>query len=362
MHIPVRLGARSYSIVVEPGGLAKLGDHLRPLGLGAKTAVVSDVAIRARYGATVSDSLRTAGFTVVEVDVPDGERAKTIEAAARCWDALVDARLDRSSTVVALGGGAVGDLAGFVSATYMRGTNFVQVPTTILAQVDASVGGKTAIDHPHGKNLIGSFHQPRLVLIDPLTVLSLPGRDFRSGLAEMVKHGVVLDAAHFDDLQRSVPSVLARDAGTLERLIGDSCALKASVVERDPEEKAEIRFALNYGHTIGHALEAATAYARWTHGEAVALGILAEARLARRVGIASDDTVRRQETLLTALGLPTRAEGLDAGRVLDAIGRDKKARDGRIPFVLAPAIGTFRVVYDIRRDDIRAAIAELASS
>jgi 3-dehydroquinate synthase len=361
MQIPVRLGARSYSIVVEPGGLAKLGDHLRPLGLGGKVAVVSDPAIRARYGTTVSDSLRTAGFTVVGIDVPEGEGAKTIEVAARCWDALVDARLDRTSTVVALGGGAVGDLAGFVSATYMRGTNFVPVPTTILAQVDASVGGKTAIDHPRGKNLIGSFHQPRLVLVDPLSVLSLPGRDFRSGLAEMVKHGIALDARHFDDLERSVAPVLARDAATLERLIGDSCALKASVVERDPEEKGEIRFALNYGHTIGHALEAATAYGRWTHGEAVSLGIVAEARLARRLGIAGDETVARQEALLARLGLPTRADGLDAARVMDAMGRDKKARDGRIPFVLAPAIGSFRVVYDVRPDDVRAAIAELAA-
>jgi 3-dehydroquinate synthase len=360
MHIPVRLGARSYSIVVEAGALAKLGDHMRPLGLGSRTALVSDAAIRARYGATVSDSLRTAGFSVVEIEIPQGESAKTLDVAARCWDALVDARLDRTSTVVALGGGAVGDLAGFVSATYMRGTNFVQVPTTILAQVDASVGGKTAIDHPRGKNLIGSFHQPRLVLIDPLSVLSLSARDFRSGLAEMVKHGIALDPAHFEDLESSVAAVLARDAGTLERLIGDSCRLKASVVERDPEEKQEIRFALNHGHTIGHALEAATAYGRWTHGEAVSLGIVAEAHLARRLGIASAETVERQEALLAALGLPTRAEGIDPARVLDAMGRDKKARDGRIPFVLTPAIGTFRVVYGIQAADVHAAIAELA--
>jgi 3-dehydroquinate synthase len=245
MQIPVRLGARSYSVVVEPGGLAKLGDHLRPLGLGGKTAVVSDAGIRARYGATVTESLRTAGFTVVDIDVPAGEEAKTLAVASRCWDALVEAKLDRSATVVALGGGAVGDVAGFVAATYMRGMNFVPVPTTVLAQVDASIGGKTAIDHPRGKNMIGSFHQPRLVVVDPLTVVTLPERDFRSGLAEIIKHGIVLDAAYFEDLESSVPAILARDPGTLERVIGGSCALKASVIERDPEEKGEIRYTLN---------------------------------------------------------------------------------------------------------------------
>jgi 3-dehydroquinate synthase len=359
MRIQVSLGARSYSVVVEPGSLAKLGDHLRPLGLGSKAALVSDPGIRSRYGAVVTESLRTAGFSVVDLDVPPGEDAKTLAVASRCWDALVDAKLDRSSTVVALGGGAVGDLAGFVAATYMRGMNFVQVPTTVLAQVDASVGGKTAIDHPRAKNMIGSFHQPRLVLVDPLTVVTLPDRDFRSGLAEIIKHGIVLDAAYFEDLERSVAAILARDAATLERVIGGSCALKASVIERDPEEKAEIRYTLNYGHTIGHALEAVSGYTRWTHGEAVALGIVAEAHLARRRGLATDDTVARQETLLRAVGLPTRAAGVDATQVLEAMGRDKKARDGRIPVILAPAIGTYRVVYDVTPDDVRAALGAL---
>jgi 3-dehydroquinate synthase len=362
MQIPVRLGARSYAIVVEPGSLAKLGDHLRPLGLGSKAALVSDAGIRARYGAAVVESLRTAGFAVVEIDVPAGESAKTLAVASACWDALVEARLDRSSTVIALGGGAVGDVAGFVAATYMRGMNFVQVPTTVLAQVDASVGGKTAIDHPRGKNMIGSFHQPRLVLVDPLTVLSLPERDFRSGLAEIIKHGIVLDAGYFADLERSIAAMLGRDPGTLERLIGGSCALKASVIERDPEEKAEIRYTLNYGHTIGHAIEAVTGYARFTHGEAVALGIVAEAHLARRIGLAGDATVVRQESLLRAVGLPTRATGLEPGRVLDAMARDKKARDGRVPIVLAPEIGAYRVVYDVGPGAIRGALAVLEAA
>jgi 3-dehydroquinate synthase len=355
MIVPVRLGARSYTIVVEVGALAKTGDHLRPLGLGAKTALVTDPAIRKLHGDVVSDSVRAAGFSVVDIDVPEGEAAKTLAVAERCWDALLAAGLDRSSTVVAVGGGAVGDVAGFVAATYMRGMNFVQIPTTVLAQVDASIGGKTAIDHPHAKNLIGAFHQPRLVLTDPATVLTLAEREFRSGLAEMVKHGIVLDAAYFEDIERSAPALGRREPETLERLIGGSCRLKASVVERD-EREAELRAVLNYGHTIGHALEAVTGYREWTHGEAVSLGIVAEARLARRLGLAADETVARQQGLLGAVGLPTELPRLDADSVLAAIARDKKARDGRIPFVLAPSIGSFRLVYDVTADDVRAVV------
>jgi 3-dehydroquinate synthase len=361
MVIPVQLGARSYSVVVEAGALAKLGDHLRPLGLGSRAALVSDPSIRKLYGEMAAESLRTAGLVVSEIDVPEGEAAKSLAVAERCWEALLAAGLDRSSTVLALGGGGVGDVAGFVAATYMRGMNLVQVPTTVLAQVDASIGGKTAIDHPRAKNLIGAFHQPRLVVVDPSVARTLSEREFRSGLAEVVKHGVVLDRAHFEDVEKNVPAVLARDLGVLERLITDSCRLKVSVIERDPDEKSELRFALNYGHTIGHALEAATGYARWRHGEAVALGIVAEARLARRLGVASDETVTRQERLLSSLGLPTRLPSLDSDAVLTAIGRDKKARNGRIPFVLAPTVGTFRLVYDVPADDVRAALAGLES-
>jgi 3-dehydroquinate synthase len=358
--IPVSLGARSYAIVVERGGLATVGARLRALGVGSRAAVVTSSSIVRLFGKMVTESLEGAGFTVTVVDVPEGESAKTLAVADQCWNALLAAQLDRTSTVLALGGGAVGDLAGFVAATYMRGLNFVQLPTTVLAQVDASIGGKTAIDHPAAKNLIGIFYQPRLVIVDPSTAATLPDRDYRSGLAEIVKHGIVLDAAYFADLEASVADILSRDGDTLERIIGGSCRLKAGVIERDPEEKSELRFALNYGHTVGHALEAATAYGRWTHGEAVALGIVAEARLAARLGVAGPETAERQERLLAALGLPVSTGGVDADAVLAAIRRDKKARDGHVPFVLAPSIGSFRVVYDVGHDDVRAILAGLA--
>jgi 3-dehydroquinate synthase len=360
MIVPVSLGSHSYSIVVEPGALATVGERLRALGVGRRTALVTDAGSLRLHGGPVVASLEAAGFAVTVVEVPEGEPAKTLAVAEGCWDRLLAAGLDRTSTVLGLGGGAVGDLAGFVAATYMRGLNFVTLPTTVLAQVDASIGGKTAIDHPKAKNLIGAFHQPRLVIVDPAVARTLPDRDFRSGLAEIIKHGIVLERAYFDEVERDAARLLARELDVLDRIIGGSCRLKASVIERDPEEKSELRYALNYGHTIGHALEAVTGFERWTHGEAVSLGIVAEARLAARLGLAEAATVTRQERLLSAVGLPVRADGLDVEAALSAITRDKKARDGKVPFVLAPSIGAFRVVYDVPPAEVRAVIGELA--
>src|SRR5437773_6035426 len=310
MNVDVNLGSRSYRIVVASGGIATIGTRLRELPVGTRTALVSDAAVARLYGKTVTSSLESAGFSVVSIEVPEGEGAKTLAVAQHCWNELIAAGLDRTSTVLALGGGAVGDVAGFAAATYMRGINFVQIPTTVLAQVDASIGGKTAIDHPLAKNMIGAFHQPRLVLVDPAVARTLPERDFRSGVAEIVKHGIVLDAGYFAELERDLAPLRARELGVLESIIAGSCRLKASVIERD-EREAELRHVLNYGHTIGHALEASTGYARLTHGEAVSLGIVAEARLARRLGIAGAETVARQERMLDALGLPVRDATVD---------------------------------------------------
>src|SRR5882672_7389043 len=273
MIVEVNLGSRSYRIVVASGALQSVGERLRELRLGTRAALVSDGAVMRLYGKTVVASLEAAGFTVTTIEVPEGEAAKTLTVAQHCWDQLLTAGLDRTSTVLALGGGAVGDVAGFAAATYMRGINFVQLPTTVLAQVDASVGGKTAIDHPLGKNMIGAFHQPRLVVVDPAVARTLPEREFRSGLAEIVKHGIVLDAGYFNELERDLEPLLARELGVLERIIGGSCRLEAS-----------------------------TGYARYAHGEAVALGMVAEARLARRLGIADDETTTRQQRMLETLG------------------------------------------------------------
>jgi len=344
--ISVDLAARSYRILVGRGALAEVGPELAQRRVGRRVALFSDSDIMARHGQAVVESLRSSGFDISEILLPRGEQAKTLDVARQGWDRLLDAGCDRTSTVVALGGGAVGDLAGFVAATYMRGISFVQVPTTLLAQVDASIGGKTAIDHPRAKNLIGAFHQPRFVLVDPAVLVTLPEAEFRSGLAEVIKHGIVLDADYFADLEQCLPALLRRDLATLERVVGGSCRLKARVVERD-EQEAELRHVLNYGHTIGHALEAVTGYGRFTHGEAVSLGIVAEARVAARLGIAKAETTERQVRLLRAAGLPVSGLGVAPTIIIEALGRDKKARDGRVPFVFAPEIGAFRLVFDV---------------
>ena len=358
IEIPVNLGSRSYPILVGAGALSTVGAQLAKRGVGRRVVLVSDPIIAQLHADAVLRGLTAAGFDVGQVAVPEGEQAKRLDVASDLWDRLLDLGCDRSSTVVALGGGAVGDLAGFAAATYMRGMNFVQVPTTLLAQVDASIGGKTAIDHPQGKNLIGAFHQPRMVIVDPAVLTTLPEREFRSGLAEVVKHGIVLDAAYFRDLEADVPALLARDLPTLDRVVAGSCRLKAQVVERD-EQEAELRWVLNYGHTIGHALEAATGFERWAHGEAVSLGIVAEARLAERLGIAGPETTERQRRLLSAVGLPVKGLAVDPGAVLQALSRDKKRRDGRVSFVLAPEIGAFRIVADVPSDAIRQTLEEL---
>jgi 3-dehydroquinate synthase len=356
--VPVNLGPRSYRVLVGAGTLAQVGPELARLGAGRRAALVSDAVVGAAHGEPVRASLAGAGFEVAEVRVPEGEAAKTLATAERVWDAYLGHGLDRTSTVVALGGGAVGDLAGFTAATYMRGIGVIQVPTTLLAQVDASIGGKTAIDHPRAKNLIGAFHQPRAVVLDTQVLRTLPERQYRSGLAEVIKHGIVLDADYFALLEGSLGGLRARDGETLTRVIAGSCRLKAQVVEQD-ERESELRHVLNYGHTVGHAVEAATGFARFTHGEAVSLGIAAEAHLARRLGLAGPDTVARQVRLLEAVGLPVRGLGASPEAVLEALGRDKKARDGRVPFVLAPEIGRFRLVFDVPRAAVLETLADL---
>jgi 3-dehydroquinate synthase len=358
IDIPVRLGLRSYRILVGAGVLGEVGAELARLKVGRKVALVTDPSILSLHGDAVSRSLAHAGFDVTPVLLPEGERAKTLEVAASTWDRFLEAGLDRGSTVVALGGGAVGDLAGFAAATYMRGVNFVQMPTTLLAQVDASIGGKTAIDHPRAKNLIGAFYQPRLVISDTAALLTLPEREYRSGMAEVIKHGIVLDADYFSDVESAAGALRAREPAALERIVAGSCRLKASVVERD-EEEAELRHVLNYGHTIGHAIEAITGYQRFAHGEAVSLGIAAEAGIAERLGVAKPGLRARQLAALDALGLPVRGVGEPPERVIEALSRDKKAKDGRVPFILSPEIGAFRLVYDVPRATILEAIADL---
>lgn len=339
-NVRVSLGARSYTIRVGTGLLRELGRECQRLAMGRRCAVITDSNVAALHLPAALDSLREAGFEPLAVTVPAGEPAKRLSVVGSCYDQLAAARLERHSFIVALGGGVVGDLAGFVAATYLRGIPFVQVPTSLLAQVDSSVGGKVGINLRAGKNLVGAFYQPRLVLADLDTLRTLPEREYRSGLAEVIKYGLIADARLFARLERDLPRVLARDPEILESVVARCCQIKAEVVAEDETESGR-RAILNFGHTVGHALEAITGYGRLLHGEAIAIGQVAEARLSAHLLGLPSPCVDRIERLFGAAGLPTRTRWTPSRwqRLLAAMRLDKKVRDGRIRFVLIPAIG-----------------------
>ncbi len=338
--VNVPLGARSYEIRIDSGLLKELGQACAALNLGKRCAVISDRNVAPKYAKVVLSSLKTAGFECVLVKVPSGETAKSLKVAEHCYDALAKHRLERKSFVVALGGGVVGDLAGFVAATYLRGIAFVQVPTTLLAQVDSSVGGKVGVNLKSGKNLVGSFHQPRLVLCDIDTLRSLPVREFRAGLAEVIKYGIIYDLSLFERIERDLHKLLKRDATTLTEVIARCCEIKAEVVGQD-ETESGLRAILNFGHTIGHAIENISGYGKYLHGEAISIGQIAAARISSRLLGFPMEEVDQIRAVFTAAGLPTRIKLTAAQRekLFAAMRLDKKVSAGEIKFVLARRIG-----------------------
>jgi len=326
-------GDRDYDVVVEPGALARLGELAAEAAPAHRYAIVADSVVAELYGAWARAALEATGRRADIFPFEAGESRKTVATWAALTEALLAAGFGRDSAVVALGGGVTGDVAGFVAATYMRGVPVVQVPTSLLAMVDASVGGKTGVDTPQGKNLIGAFHHPRLVVIDPELLRTLPDGELRSGLAEAVKHGAIADAVYLDWIEANAETLLDRDAEALTSLVRRSVEIKASFVARDPLESGP-RKALNFGHTIGHAIEAALDYGI-PHGYAVAIGMVAEARAGEAVGITETGTADRLREVLLRLGLPTEPPpGLDPGRLAELMGRDKKTRAARPNFAL----------------------------
>ena len=340
----VPLGDRSYDILIGRELLGDLGRHCARLGLGRRCAIIADRAVAPLHGKAAERSLRHAGFETRLIAIPSGETAKSLRVAGACYDALAGHRLERQSFIVALGGGVTGDVAGFVAATYLRGIDFVQVPTTLLAQVDSSVGGKVGVNLKAGKNLVGAFHQPRLVLCDLATLRSLPAREFRAGLAEVIKYGIIHDAGFFRRLERDLPKLRRREAKTLAEVVARCCAIKAEVVGQD-EAEGGLRAILNFGHTVGHALEATAGYGKYLHGEAIAIGQVAAARLSAQVRGLPPAEVERIITLFKRAGLPTTVKLSDAQwvRIEAAMKLDKKVAGGEIKFVLAERIG--RVVW-----------------
>ncbi|MBI3871227.1 MAG: 3-dehydroquinate synthase [Verrucomicrobia bacterium] len=338
--VPVKLGRRSYAIHIGARLVAGLGCSYAELGLGSRCAIITDSRVGPLYAKQVVRSLRSVDVDAVTIAIPSGEAAKSLKNVDRCYRQLAAHRLERKSCVVALGGGVVGDLAGFVAATYLRGVPFVQIPTTLLAQVDSSVGGKTGVNLKAGKNLVGAFHQPRLVLCDLATLRTLPPREFRSGIAEIIKYGIIYDPDLFAFLEREMPRILRRQEKPLAHIIARSCAIKAEVVSQD-ETESGLRAILNFGHTIGHAIEAISGYGRYLHGEAISIGQVKAATLsARLAGLPASD-VDRIRSLFEASGLPTtiRLNAAQKRRLLAAMRLDKKVSDGEIRFVLARRIG-----------------------
>ncbi|MGA2247468.1 MAG: 3-dehydroquinate synthase [Verrucomicrobiota bacterium] len=338
--VEVPLGHRSYTIKIGAGLLARLGAECAALKLGQRCAVITDTNVGKKFAKAVLKSLGASGFEPVLVTIPAGEKSKRIATVEFCYDRLAAHRLERKSFIVALGGGVVGDVAGFVAASYLRGIPFVQAPTTLLAQVDSSVGGKTGVNLRAGKNLVGAFYQPRLVLCDLDAFRTLPKREFVSGLAEVIKYGIIYDAILFAQLELNLPKLLQRDPATLATVVARCCEIKADVVGQD-ETESGLRAILNFGHTIGHAIENSSGYGKYLHGEAIAIGQVAAAKLSHQIlGLPSGDMVRIEKLFANA-GLPVSGK-LNAARrnkLLAAMQLDKKVCGGEVKFVLADKLG-----------------------
>ena len=337
LTLDVCLGERSYSIQIGSGLLAEPGPLL-DLARGRQVALISNEVVAPLYGDALEARLRPVAQQFERVILPDGERHKNWSTLNQIFDALLAARFDRRCLVVALGGGVIGDMAGFAAAVYQRGVEFAQVPTTLLAQVDSSVGGKTAINHPAGKNMIGAFHQPRLVLADVGSLRSLPARELAAGLAEVIKHGLIVGGDYLAQVERDLPRLLALDTEALRDAVAGSCRIKADIVARD-EREAGVRAHLNLGHTFGHAIETGLGYGEWLHGEAVGCGLVMAADLSRRLGLLGEDEVARITRLVAAAGLPTRGPAWAPELYLARMEVDKKAEQGVPRFVLLDGIG-----------------------
>lgn len=364
--ISVPIPQNAYSVLLTEGGLQQIGWALQNPALvspvlGNKILLVSNPKVWKHHGEKVFNSLKTAGFEMACCILPAGERYKTLRSVEKIFDAALAHRLERSSTMVALGGGVIGDMTGFAAASWLRGIAVVQIPTTLLAMVDASIGGKTGVNHPQGKNLIGAFHQPRLVLIDPEALNTLPIREFRAGMAEVIKYGVIWDADLFEQLEGASRIDQHRyfSPDLLAEVLRRSCQAKVDVVAQD-EKESGLRAILNYGHTIGHAIESLTHYRLFNHGEGVGLGMIAVGEIAVQLGLWSKDCCDRQYRLIRKAGLPTQLPAaFDTEAVLEMLTADKKVKAGRVRFVMPTNIGTVELTDQVPPQAILAALRSM---
>lgn len=355
----VELNENSYPIQIKQHVLTELGSYITDLKLTPNALVITNPVINQLYGELVKSSLEAVGFKVWVEEIPAGEETKSFEWAMRLYDRAICLGMDRKSPIIALGGGVVGDLAGFIAATYMRGIPFIQVPTTLLAQVDSSVGGKVAVNHPLGKNMIGAFYQPKLVLIDPATLSTLSDREWLSGFSEVIKAGIIQDAALFELIARESITSLRANPVLMMEIIQRACEIKARIVSAD-EKETGLRIILNYGHTIGHALESAGNYQLFTHGEAVAIGMVGAARLANLIGWLSASEAACIEQVIASYGLPVRFPMLNHDVIEERLYHDKKKEGASVRWVLPKAIGAVGTTTDIPLELIRQVLFQLS--
>jgi 3-dehydroquinate synthase len=354
--VPVNLSERSYAIEIGTDNLSELGAHVRRWVKATHAVIITDEHVEQPHALAAASSLSIGGCAVDLLVIEPGESSKNIDSASFLWDKLLEIGADRKSLIVAVGGGVIGDLAGFVAASFARGLAFVQVPTTLLAQVDSSVGGKVGVNLAGGKNMVGAFWQPAGVLIDTSVLDTLPEREYRAGLAEVVKYGVILDADFFEYLEKHAVELAQRDAEVLQKVIARSCELKAQVVAADERELTGQRAVLNYGHTFCHALETVTGYGEFLHGEAVSIGMLCASRLAERLGRVDRKFTARQKKLLKSLKLPVDFPQLDEQAILRAMARDKKVEHGKLRFVLPTRMGHVELVGEVDEADVLASL------
>lgn len=351
--ILVNLKERKYPIFIGDGLLQKTGELLRErLKNTRRVFIISDKNVFPLYGKKIIESLEKSNFKVKKALIEPGETSKNLETASHFYDCFIENRLERNSAVISLGGGVVGDLAGFAAATYMRGINFVQIPTSLLAQVDSSIGGKVAVNHPRGKNLVGDFHQPSLVITDVSTLNTLPKREFISGMAEVIKHGLGFNKDYFNYINSNRSTIMELNKAVLANLIYGSCQIKKEIVERDVKER-DVRSKLNLGHTIAHALENVTEYRKYNHGEAVAIGLFYETALSARLGLGEDELTEKIKKTLQAFSLPTTMpEDIKTENIIEAINYDKKMENGKVEFSLPAGIGRVITTSDWSKEDL----------
>jgi 3-dehydroquinate synthase len=358
-EVRLNLAERSYSILIGEGLLASIGSILQERQIDGRILVITNPTVARWYREPLIHSLQSAGFSVQVAEVPDGESYKSLEQASFLYDTLIDGAYDRKSLLIALGGGVIGDLTGFVAATYMRGVRFIQIPTTLLAQVDSSIGGKVAVNHPKGKNLIGAFYQPSLVITDVTTLKTLPEAEFNSGMAEVIKHGFILDENYLRLIAGEYELIHNLDPEILSFVVSGSCRIKSEVVEQD-EKESGLRAILNFGHTIGHAIEAVTNYTYYKHGEGVALGMLAASQIAARTGrLKEADLPKNLLKICQKFKLPTKLPGLAIQEILEAIKLDKKVESAKVRWVLPEKVGIMKITSEVPAEVITEVLVEM---